>query len=392
MSDDWYIDAVGHMDTMQRNRHDALSAEGTETLIQAGMGDVAQAYDAGLMQAAGVPMDGTVSPRFAEPGTQMAGHFDAATGQNMAPVTASAPSFPDDMATQYGQMLTDVYGRIGQAGRTPEEAIRTGISALYDFGAGIWNFSADVTEWLTEQPGHRVQSAENKGLSPRGPVNKIVADVLPFVMGFSAASKRLATLVGQPRSFFTRATQPMAAGAGADMVLADPREDSLLDLMLEFGWLQDAALQHVNPAELYETAGPMAGRLGMAAEGVAVGSLVGGLMGARKQLPGAAVALGMALWGRADAVEGQAVQALTRSRGHVREGLDETDAGWLTVWLGAKIMKGEKRLTPALAEQAAPWHVTTGQLEAAWNRAARIAQEASKQVFRKATEGRLDGG
>ena len=390
MSDSWYIEGLNIRNDAAEREHQVLTDDGTQKLVAAGLGDVAQSYDVGAMQAAGVPMDGTVEPRFANKGSRMVGHFDAATGQNMASVTASPASLPNDFATRYGEMLTQAYGSIGEFGATPEEAYRTAITSLYEFGAGIWNFSADVTEWLTDDKPLRVESAEAKGLAPKGGLNRTVAAILPFVMGFTGAYRGLTKLAGQPRSFFARTAQSMAAGAGTDFVLADPREDSLLQLMTELFDLQHASLQEINPAEFYKTAGPMAGRLGMAAEGVAVGSMVSGLMGLGKRIPGAAV-LGMSLFGQADAVEQEAVSALSQSRAHVREGMDETDAGWLTVWMGAKIMKGAKRLNGEIAEQASAWHATASQLEAAWNRAARIAQEASKRTFAKATEGRADG-
>lgn len=385
MSDDWYIEGVTVEGAHAQRAYEAATVEAREALEQAGQAEVARRYDVGAMAAAGVPMNGTTQARFRNDDRRFVSHFDTSTGESMArPATMLAPlAFPARFAES--PVGTFLMNRL-EAG---EEAARTAASAVYEFGSGLWNLGADVNEWLGLGPHVRAPSADDLGMMPEGTPAQVVARMAPLLVGFGVARKGLQGLVHADRAIFQRMATDMGAAAITDFTIGDPREGSLLELMVQFNAIQRASVENLNPADLHETVGPMAARFALAAEGLVLGSLVQGARAAGGKL----AVLGSMLSLQADTVEETAVKALTRSQATPADGLDPIDSGWLTVFFGARIMKGMAQLDDAMRQDAGVWGATADQIEAAWNRAATLAQEANRQAMRPFMgEGAPDGG
>ena len=379
--DDWYVAGVEANDAQAMSDAKARQTQGVDALQKAGQAQVGDRYNVAGMVANGVPMDGTTEPRYRVDNERFAGHFDVSTGRSWA--NPPSPRPPLKWSAGLAEAFNEAYG-LAEKGPLTEESIRTIGTAVYEFGADIWDFGVDVAEWLTP---YELPEAPEAPIAPRGTPGQVMVEVAPFLTGFAAAKQGLRKLLGAGRSAFARAAQSASAGGMADFVIADPREDSLLDLMDNFYGLQGTVVDHLNPAAIYETLGPMAARLGMAAEGLVVGSVIEGLFAAGKRGAAAAAALSL----QADEAEQIAVQALSHSQA-TPAGLSQPDSGWLTTWMGARILKGEKRLSDEMRTDAAQWGATADQTEAAWNRAATLAQEAHRRQVARQLPGEPNGG
>lgn len=361
--EDWYVAGVNALTRQQEQSRAQAQATAEESLRASGAGEGMEDYDLASMSASGVPLDGTTANEHAKPGRKFLDRFDARDGTEVMP------------------------SRFGPTQAAAEEIGRTAITIPYEFGRGIVNFAGDVAEWAGEDPEKvlRPPSAEDLGFAPEYLPGQIVATVSPFLLGWQQAYSRLGALRATPRSAFGRVTgatpRAVVAGAGADVLLSDPRHDSLYNMFREGMGAENEVARAIDPALLYEQ-DPMLGRAAMAFEGAAVGAvgaaaLVGG--GSAAAAGGKRVAQAAAqFWQGADDVERLAVEALAKSRSQLNAGIPPEDVGWLAVWMGAKMMKGVQTLNTAMREKLGDLGATADQVDEAWANANELHRMAAE--------------
>ena len=359
--DDWYVDGVRAADDLRQVREREADEKGRQKLLDAGAGEtIVDSYDVASMYASGVPMDGTYENRYARKAAKFVDRFDASDAE---PVTPS----PMEIRLEGLRGAAMAAGAVAGTG-------------VYEFGRNFWNFSADVYEAMGGSAGvmPRPPSAAEVGIpEPEGLPAEVGAGLIEHGLAFGnafSALRNLATIA--PRSMAGRVAlgtaQSAGAGAAAD-VISDPTEDSIYSMLRSAFALEGEVARAVDPALLYEEE-PIAGRAAMVAEGVVAGAALGAASKGALEL-GSAVVRG--IYARADDLERLAVGALSRVRAQVVSGLDESQLGWLSAWMAAKMMKGTQRLSPAFRDKLRDVGATDPQIVSAWNRAATIRQRAA---------------
>lgn len=380
-SDQFYFDISKANEQQVSTANAQTEVEANEALRQSGAGydDAMRDYDVVAMREAGMPMDGTVSNEFAKPGARQVGRRDARTGEALAsPSTEDPELFPSE--------LEIMAGGVGAAAKAVGATAARGV---YDFGRSIWSFSADLAEFMGVDPAktYRAPPAGEVGIpEPHGAAEEMVSEVIRYGLGFMGASKALQGLATAPKivagSTTGRVVEGMGSAAVADFVVGDPRRDSVYDAMVNLFGAELTVAGHASIAQMSEASpeGAMAGRLALAGEGAALGVIAGTAMQGVRYAGEAGHKVAQQLWMQADELEQTATQALARGRGTLHSGLDPADAGWLGVWMAARIAKGAKRLTVGMKNQLRGSGATEDQMTQYWDQAATMSQEARSEA------------
>ena len=376
MKDQWYFDVMNAAKAQDEELREDARTRTRESLVAAGAGqdDRIDDFDLAAMDAKAATTNGEFNNENLLPHARQIGRRDVRTRQSIAGPQTEAP---------------DIWAQPVPAAAAA--VARTGARGVYEFGRGVWNFSADLYEWMGGEGGYRPPSFEEVGGGESsGLMESMASEIVKYGIGFTAATARLSSLAAAPRSSLGKATgmgaQGMAAGAVTDFVVGDPRYDSVYDAVSALAHAENEVVGRFTLAQMAETpGGAMAGRAGLAAEGALIGAIVGPLVTGG---PRAMAALGekgveyaRALWLRGDELEDVAVQGLSRARYTFDGGLSEADAGWLGVWMAARIAKGERTLTDGMKEAVRGSGATEAQAVAAFNAAARMAQQARAEAL-----------
>ena len=364
--------ARANVERRQREEAEAKAREQLST-VQVDVED----YDLPAMVEAKMPMDGTFANEFAKPGRKAAGRRDARDGTVMVGPEVEDPLLWPIGDTPQRSEFGIAMGGVGHAAKAVGETMAAGV---YGFGRGVWNFSADVYEAFGGEGGYRPPSYEEIGGSPpTGAVDELSRNMVKFGLGYANAANALKGLMptALPRS--------MAAGAATDVVVMDPKEESIYDAFANaFGAEQELATQF-SVARLAED-DPLSARAFIGLEGLGVGAIVDTATFAARIGGEKATEFARALWLRHDELEQTAVEALSKARYTTASGLDPAQAGWLTVWMGARIMKGAKQLDSKLRSSAAGFGASEEQVTQAWNKAATLSQRARGDAMQQFAE------
>jgi hypothetical protein len=441
---DWYADTVAAAQgaTQSRNAETYKKTQDELTAAGAGLDEKMGDYDSVAMSDDNVPMDGNASMDYARPLTQQLGSRDARTGERL---TSPALENPDLWQTEEWKPGDPLYIRIRRGRddpeivdepsnkkwepttlrkytpRSEEDIVMGGVAAaaeagvttlargVYKFGQNVWEFGADVSDWLDgmahavtgvdmgNQP-YRPPTAEQVGIpAPANVAEAVSTDVIRYGLGLTAATKALEGLaLGTKATTFAGTTAKAAAtGAATDVVVTDPKVDaSLYDVAKNFFAAESALATGFTVKEMVDKGGPqgvMMGRMAAGVEGALLGELIGGTLsltgkgfrGAKNSVVGQdALKAGRALWLKGEHLEEIAHNAMRpMMRSTVSSGMSPEMGVWLGVWLMAKIMKGVRQLTPELIQEVKPLGATDAELTEAWNKAAKLSQRAKAEAM-----------
>ena len=387
--DDWYF-ALNEAGNAQAADSAAQSeVDARDRLKQAGAGrdERLDDFDLVAMNEDQMPMDGTLANGYAQPFRKVVGRRDASTGEVLAaPSTEDPVLFPPPTDATPSDLSIVAQGAAGAAQTVATTAAR----GVYKAGAGVWNFAADVYEWLGGDPAqsYRPPTAEEIGIpAPTNAWDAAATELVRFGTGFAAASSRLQGLASAPRTALGRVTAtPMraaAAGAVTEFVVGDPRYDSTYDALVSlFSAEQELAGQFSIASMAQTPGGAMAGRAALVAEGAVLGAMVGAGGQVLRAGGEKAQEAARALWLRADEIEQTAVEAMRKNRYTFQSGLDPADVGWLGTWMAARIAKGAKTLTDSMSNAVADVGATRDQIVEAYNAAAGMSQKARAEALK----------
>ena len=405
--DAWYGQVVGAAERQEREAREREHAEAVEAIrgSGAGYGRELDDYDVAEMRRGGLRPN-EVAGEFLRRYARTGGARDLSSGERIMSPASEAPDLFPPVERTIPSEAEIAAGGVAAGAQAVARSVGRGV---YEFGRGVWSFSADVYEALGGDPEKSVRPPsyeEIGGAEPSGLAESIVSSVVKYGIGFQLAHRQLSGLADDAASMAGRVLQTGArtgtAGAVSDILLTDPREGLVTDAAYAairslYGADAEAG-SHATPiASAIEDGqmGPLVGRLAAAAEGLVLGAVGGwALKGA-----GAAAAKGAdvagdaarALWLRADEIEETAVRALARSRHQLNAGLDPASVGWLTTLYTARIAKGAKKLTKDLLNVAASFGATPDQAEAAFTKAAKLSQKARAEAGEQAVYSALEG-
>ena len=363
-SDDWYIDGVRAVDNVRRVEREQHESAAREQLQSVEAQDAYRHYDLAEMHASGIALDGRASNQYAKPDARLIGRRDARTAKPIAD-----PSYDDP----------ELYPPIGEVNEgAAREALRasaeTVAAAVYETARGVWNFAADVDNVVLGKSVPLMPTyTEAGGSEPVTFGDALMRDMAGYMVGFAKAHKVLRQFLPGPMS------TGMAAGAATDMVLTDPREGGFYDVIVQHFLAEHDLALGAGIAATAEN-NPLQARGALALEGAVIGTLAEGGMRALRKMGEGGKRIARHLFTAADNVEETAVQGLAGASHMAGQGLDADGQNWLTVWMGAQMMKGQTVFDDRMMSAVADSGATPEQIQDAWNAAARVTQAARRDA------------